>query len=64
MNFDELKPFEPEKLPLKDLNFTNDPNALSLLLESNRRIGEYKGFLSTIINPMLLISPIISQEAV
>lgn len=58
------EPYIPEKLPLSKERYLNDFEVLSLLATANRNIGEYKGFLSTIINPMLLISPLISQEAV
>src|SRR5699024_12880789 len=61
--YDDIKPFSPVKLPIESSEYVNH-DTLPLILEANRHMGEYKGFLSTIINPLLLISPIISQEAV
>lgn len=61
---DNIKPFIPKELPLETSIYLKNPNILSLIIMANRSMGEYKGFLSTIINPLLLISPIISQEAV
>ncbi|MCI3136320.1 Fic family protein [Staphylococcus hominis subsp. hominis] len=63
-NVNNGKPFEPKKLPLNEDIYITDKNIISLFSQANRKIGEYRGFLSTIINPMLLISPLISQEAV
>lgn len=61
--YDDIKPFSPVKLPIESSEYVKH-DTLPLILEANRHMGEYKGFLSTIINPLLLISPIISQEAV
>lgn len=58
------EPYIPDKLPINKEKYLNNFEILSLLAVANRNIGKYKGFLSTIINPMLLISPLISQEAV
>ncbi|MGF3073192.1 Fic family protein [Facklamia sp. P13069] len=57
-------PFFPEKLPLNNDFFTSDLESIQLLTKANMAIGTYRGFLNSIINPMLLISPIINQEAV
>lgn len=57
-------PFLPEKLPFNYSEILTDTSVVQLMLKSSVEIGKYSGFLSSIINPMLLISPIISQEAV
>ncbi|MCG3399551.1 Fic family protein [Staphylococcus massiliensis] len=58
------KPFEPQRLPIDSSIYINDYETLVRLTKANRYLGEYKGFLSTLINPILLISPLINQEAV
>lgn len=57
-----LKPYLPEKLPLESYKLSN--KTYELLAEASLVMGEYRGYLSSIINPMLLISPLINQEAV
>ena len=58
-------PYIPAKLPLnlKEI-IIQDPELLQLLIKATQEIGEYRGFLVNLINPSLLISPLISQEAV
>lgn len=68
MNRQELfnnapRPFEPNFLPL-DSNIFIQKDIFTLVSKANSEIGKYNGFLSTLINPMLLISPLITQEAV
>lgn len=58
------KPYIPAKLPLNLHQHLQDRELLQLMLKANASVGTYSGFLKTIMNPMLLISPIISQEAV
>ena len=55
------KPFKPEKLPINLKNIL-DFEIYPLLFEAEKLLGEYNGFLQSIINPMLLINPILSQE--
>lgn len=55
------KPFKPEKLPINLKNIL-DFEIYPLLFEAKKLLGEYNGFLQSIINPMLLINPILSQE--
>lgn len=59
-----VKPFEPDFLPFDVKPILLDLTTIDLLSKASSSIGEYKGFLSTTPNPMLLISPLISQEAV
>lgn len=68
MNFEEIyknvpKPHIPEKLPV-DLSSLYDCEVIKLISKANNAIGVYRGFLINTINPMLLISPLVSQEAV
>lgn len=63
-NINAPEPFLPEKLPI-NLDFLfSDSEAIQLLTKANMSVGTYRGFLTSIINPMLLIAPIINQEAV
>ncbi|HGA0003847.1 TPA: Fic family protein [Streptococcus agalactiae] len=54
----------PQKLPFDYTSIYTDPQIIKLTTRANIAIGTYKGFLESIINPMLLISPLLSQEAV
>lgn len=58
------KPYLPEKLPFDYTSIYTDPQIIRLVSKAGIAIGTYEGFLSSIINPMLLISPLLSQEAV
>lgn len=69
MNFDEIKqsapaPHIPQKLPMDLSKIISDPEIFKLVGKANNAFGAYKGFLVNTANPMLLISPLISQEAV
>lgn len=57
-------PFEPEMLPLDNKNIFLNEQIFKLVSEAGYEIGEYNGFLTSLMNPMLLISPLINQEAV
>lgn len=57
------KPYLPEKLPLDQEQFAN-LNILKLSSKAESELGKYSGFLLNLINPMLLISPLVTQEAV
>ena len=56
-------PYEPERLPFDTFNLLT-PELIKLSSEANMALGEYKGFLVNTPNPILLLSPITTQEAV
>lgn len=69
MNFEDIyqnvpKPHIPAKLPLELSPILFDKDIIHLISKANNAMGAYRGFLINIINPKLLISPLISQEAV
>lgn len=69
MNFEEIflnvpKPHIPEKLPIELSESLYDCEIIKLISKANNAMGAYRGFLINTINPMLLISPLVSQEAV
>lgn len=58
-------PFFPPMLPVDYLKeLTTNLDTMKLLNEANQKFGEYRGYLINLINPSLLISPLIAQEAV
>ena len=69
MKFEEIflnvpKPHIPEKLPIELSKSLYDCEIIKLISKANNAMGAYRGFLINTINPMLLISPLVSQEAV
>lgn len=69
MNFEEIflnvpKPHIPKKLPIELSKSLYDCEIIKLISKANNAMGAYRGFLINTINPMLLISPLVSQEAV
>ncbi len=56
-----LKPYLPDKLPLKKLDWTD---FIGLIAKSNRELARYDGILSGILNPDVMLSPLATQEAV
>ena len=69
MNYEEIystvpKPHIPKKLPIELSDILYDCEIIKLISQANNALGAYKGFLLNTINPMLLISPLVSQEAV
>ena len=69
MNFEEIyknvpKPHIPNKLPVELSSTLYDREIIKLISRANNAMGAYRGFLINTINPMLLISPLVSQEAV
>ena len=56
-----MKPYIPEQLPLKSLNW---PSFIRLIGQANAAIARYDGILQGIINPDVLLSPLMTQEAV
>ena len=69
MNFQEIyqdvpAPHIPQKLPVELSKALFDTEIIKLIANANNAMGAYRGFLVNTINPMLLISPLVSQEAV
>ena len=69
MNFEEIykkmpEPHIPPKLPVNLSTALFDCEIIKLISKANNAMGTYRGFLINTINPMLLISPLVSQEAV
>ena len=69
MNFEDIyrgvpEPHVPEKLPVELTKVLFDTDIIRLISKANNAMGAYRGFLVNTINPMLLISPLVSQEAV
>ena len=56
-----MKPYIPQKLPLDSLQWDK---FIPLIGEANSELGRYDGTLQGIINPLLLLSPLTTQEAV
>ena len=57
------KPYIPEKLPLNINSILTNIDIIRLISKANQAVGTYRGFLINTVNPMLLISPITTQEA-
>ena len=69
MLFEEIykkvpEPYVPKKLPVELSTVLFDCEIIKLISKANNAMGAYRGFLMNTINPMLLISPLVSQEAV
>lgn len=58
------KPHIPDRLPFDLCDILIKPEVIKLMSKACMAMGTYKGFLINTPNPMLLISPLISQEAV
>ena len=56
-----MKPFEPERLPPKELDLLA---LMPLAGKANRAIATLEGLFYGIPNPNVLLSPITTQEAV
>jgi Fic family protein len=56
-----MKPFKPHTLPLDKLNWTNLVAEISL---ANREIARYDGLLQSVPEPMVLLAPLRTKEAV
>jgi Uncharacterized conserved protein len=56
-----MKPFTPEKLPISGIDW--ETNA-QLIGAANRAISRYDGLLQGIPDPIVMLSPLTSQEAV
>jgi Fic family protein len=56
-----MEPYIPEKLPLKTIDWERHiPN----IAQANSHLARFDGILQTILNPGLLLAPIMTQEAV
>lgn len=56
-----MKPFIPNNLPLDELDYKR---LIGLVGEANSSLARYDGLLQGIVNPMILLSPLTTQEAV
>jgi Fic family protein len=56
-----VKPFIPDTLPIKHLDFAR---LLGLVGQANAELARYDGLLQGIVNPTILLSPLTTQEAV
>lgn len=56
-----MKPFVPDTLPVKNLNYKK---IIGLVGRSNAELARYDGLLQAIINPEILLSPLTTNEAV
>jgi Fic family protein len=56
-----MKPFKPQKLPLKKINWES---FLHLIGKANAEVARFDGFLQTLQNPGVLLSPLSTREAV
>ena len=56
-----MKPYLPNELPVKSLNYGN---IIGLVGRANAELARYDGLLQAIINPEILLSPLTTNEAV
>ncbi|WP_448215257.1 Fic family protein [Endozoicomonas sp. 2B-B] len=56
-----MTPYIPDTLPLQGLDFSR---LITLVGEANAALAEYSGLLQGIINPAVMLSPLMNQEAV
>lgn len=56
-----MKPYIPELLPLKNIRWDN---FVHLIGKANYELAKYEGILQRMINPIVLLSPLINREAV
>ncbi|MDD2530846.1 MAG: Fic/DOC family N-terminal domain-containing protein [Bacteroidales bacterium] len=56
-----MKPYEPNKLPLKELDYKR---LLPLVGNANAELARYDGLLQGIVNPSVMLSPLTNEEAV
>ncbi len=56
-----MEPFVPHKLPLENIDWTRHIRKIS---SANRALATYAGILQSMINPAILLSPLVSNEAV
>lgn len=56
-----MKPYEPENLPIADIDWVGHLPAIS---RATAALSRYDGMLQSIVNPAVLLSPLTAQEAV
>jgi Fic family protein len=56
-----MEPYTPDALPLPNLDYGQ---LITLVGEANSKLAEYSGLLQGIVNPAVMLSPLIQQEAV
>lgn len=56
-----MNPYVPEKLPLKPLDWIS---FIPLIGKANSELARYDGILKGMVNPLILLSPLTTQEAV
>ncbi|HUU30089.1 MAG TPA: Fic/DOC family N-terminal domain-containing protein [archaeon] len=56
-----MKPYKPEKLPLNNIDWTRH---VTLIGQANAALARYDGILQSIVNPWVLLSPLLANEAV
>ena len=56
-----MKPYVPESLPLKDLDYQR---LFGLVGQANAELARYDGLLQGILNPAVMLSPLTTREAV
>ena len=67
INFNDInipKPYIPEELPINLDSVLLNREMFDLITTASNEMGIYKGFLSNTPNSILLISPLLIQEAV
>ena len=56
-----MKPYQPEKLPIEGIDWDRH---VEFIGKANAALARYDGILQSTVNPSVLLSPIITQEAV
>ncbi len=56
-----MKPYSPRFLPIDDLDWVS---LIPQIGEANAAVARYDGLLQSIVNPVVLLSPLTTQEAV
>ncbi|MFW5628816.1 MAG: Fic family protein [Candidatus Cloacimonadaceae bacterium] len=56
-----MKPYVPDKLPLKNIVWAKHVSAIG---QAHHALGIYDGMLQSMVNPTLLLAPLITREAV
>ena len=56
-----MKPYIPNALPVKNLNYEN---IIGLVGRANAELARYDGLLQAVVNPEILLSPLTTNEAV
>lgn len=57
----QIQPYKPADLPIQNIDWSA---FIELMGKANRYIARYDGLLQSIVNPEVLLSPLITQEAV